>query len=126
MDNQGFEAHYDWMDGLVVQVAGRKKWTVYDPPLATFPRPDHIKRPPKTFLEASDTEGAAEPQEFVLSAGDLAYIPRGVVHEATTNTSELSDIEEEGTPSIHITFGVETATHYSVEVIWSMLLSCTY
>jgi hypothetical protein len=139
------------MDGIILQLKGSKKWTIYDPPFALFPRPDHIRRPTPEFLKyAKDNE----PQEFVLSAGDMVYIPRGVVHEATTNFTEkdddtaaaaaaAADAEEKDkennkaddkSPSLHLTYGLETATHYTTEVspeppcmyIHNNIITCGY
>ena len=36
---QGFAAHYDTHDVFVVQVAGRKHWTIHEP-VVRLPRPD--------------------------------------------------------------------------------------
>lgn len=116
------------MDGIILQLKGAKKWTIYDPPFALFPRPDHVRRPTSEFLKHAKQN---DPQEFVLNAGDMVYIPRGVVHEATTNLSVIdsavagessneqtgTDTPKENSPSLHLTYGLETATHYTTEVI---------
>jgi hypothetical protein len=128
---QGFEAHYDWMDGLILQLFGKKNWTIYDPPMAVYPRPDHVRRPTPDFLRLAKQEPDPSattpvshtnlsPQEFVLSAGDLVYVPRGLVHEATASVPSADDQED---LSLHLTFGIETATHYSVEVSQSSVSS---
>ena len=117
----------------MLQLDGRKQWTVYDQPFASWPRPDHVRRPSAEFM----AEMGGRKQQFVLQAGDLLYIPRGVVHEATTNFSYTpSDAErqrsaqrqgvegvggavpeeEPSTSSLHLTYGIETATHFTVEV----------
>lgn len=116
-NSQGFEAHFDWMDGFVLQVQGKKNWIIYDPVMMVYPRPDMVEKPFKSYLK----DEKVEKQCFSLEAGDIAYIPRGVVHEATTkvpNGCKDSDgLEALDEPSLHLTYGVETATHFTVEVI---------
>lgn len=90
-NSQGFAAHYDTHDVFVIQVAGSKAWRVYDQPGAALP------------LEGShDVQvhvTAAEPHsDFILEAGDCAYIPRGWVHEAASQDNS----------SIHVTLGIHT------------------
>jgi hypothetical protein len=139
--SQGFEAHIDWMDGFILQTAGMKQWKTYEPALVEYPRPDLMQRPPSHFLSRRKSTSeflAAEqevdfllppPAEFTLKAGDMLYVPRGVVHEAATQleedpgTAEEEDTprDEEGTdpyrlPSMHLTFGMEVAKGYTVEV----------
>ncbi len=95
----GFTPHYDTHEVFVLQVAGRKHWRVYPPPLPLPHRsqpfsPDHYTLPSSVLLE------------FELAAGDLLYLPRGYVH--TTSTAESF--------SAHVTIGVTVYT-------WVELLS---
>eukprot|EP01041_Mallomonas_annulata_P001108 gene1108-2154_t len=137
--SQGFEAHFDWMDGLVLQLAGRKTWQVYSPPSIFFPRPDLMFRPADIVVssdqgnitkESQNVDGTSsnsnsssagsieEVQSFSLETGDLTYLPRGVSHEATTLNATASDPERsDDDMSLHLTLGVEVATHYSVEML---------
>lgn len=85
---QGARPHYDTHDVFVLQVAGSKKWTVYGTP---YPLP----LASQDFDPEVHGKGAAT-LEFELRAGDVAYLPRGVVHEARS-TSEVS---------LHITAGI--------------------
>ena len=69
-------------------------------------------------------------KEYELGPGSLLYIPRGYAHEAATNCSRRSrgrskhdgspylsnSDSEEISPSLHITFGLETATDTTVEI----------
>lgn len=103
--SQGFEAHFDWMDSLILQIVGAKHWQVHTEPYIPYPRVDLVAKPNATLFSEA-------PDDLVLSAGDLLYMPRGFVHQATTNSSAASMRE----PSLHLTFGIETATHFSVEV----------
>ena len=88
----GLTPHHDTHDVFVLQVAGRKHWTVREPmvdaPLARH-RSDH-------------EEAAAQPVLITaaLRPGDCLYLPRGFVHSAAA---------QEGV-SLHITVGVLSTT----------------
>jgi bifunctional lysine-specific demethylase and histidyl-hydroxylase NO66 len=140
---QGFEAHIDWMDGFIFQTTGTKRWKTYDPPFVLYPRPDMTIRPTQEFLSHRQTKGPLEteaidnsalyppPNDFILRAGDLAYIPRGFVHEACTSPEDippnlspnLADLHPYEMPSLHLTFGMEVGRDYTVEVDQDPLLS---
>ncbi len=90
---QGFRTHYDNHDVLVVQVAGEKAWRLYEKPIDTPYRGE--------AFEAGKYESGELKQEFVLKAGDCAYVPRGLMHDAMTSGAE---------PSLHITVGLITRT----------------
>jgi ribosomal protein L16 Arg81 hydroxylase len=85
---QGLRIHYDSHDVFVMQVHGTKNWKLYS---AEVPLP---------FRGQQFGDFPAEPgevaQEFELQPGDLLYMPRGVMHAAST-TSDTS---------MHITMGV--------------------
>src|SRR5579864_2374601 len=83
---QGAKPHYDTHDVFVLQVAGSKKWNIYGTP---------VELPPQDFDSAIHEQGASI-LEFQLDAGDVAYIPRGIVHDARS-----TDVV-----SLHITAGV--------------------
>jgi ribosomal protein L16 Arg81 hydroxylase len=94
----GFTPHYDTHEVFVLQIEGRKRWQVFDPPL---PLP-HRSQP---FARAGYM--APTPKlELTLEPGDLLYLPRGYVHAAATSA----------THSVHITIGVTVYT-------WIELLS---
>src|SRR5205823_12677252 len=113
-DSQGLAAHWDGHDILVLQIAGRKCWRIYDAPVAlptdlpptfAFER----ARPPAapgSFRHwiahpAPDAFGPEAPAgEIELRAGDLLYLPRGHGHEARTDE----------TMSIHVTLGLYAVT----------------
>ncbi|MGH6949701.1 MAG: JmjC domain-containing protein, partial [Vitreimonas sp.] len=90
---QGFRTHYDNHDVLVAQIAGEKAWRLYEKPVDTPYRGE--------AFEAGKYESGELKQEFVLKAGDCAYVPRGVMHDAMTSGAE---------PSLHITIGLITRT----------------
>ena len=89
---QGFKPHYDSHDVFVLQVAGSKAWKIYDTPVELPTRA--IEFDPSTYTPVEPT------REFILRAGDMAYIPRGIVHDAVS-TDEVS---------VHITLGAMVKT----------------
>jgi len=91
-ESQGFKPHFDSHDVFVLQVSGSKKWKIYDTPIAL---PDRNIR-----FDADGYELGAVTREFTLHAGEVAYVPRGVVHDAVS-TDELS---------VHITLGALVKT----------------
>ena len=61
--SRGLKPHPDNHDVFVLQLAGRKRWTLY----------------------TRGAEGEEEPSEdFNLECGDLLYLPRGLIHDAIT------------------------------------------
>lgn len=90
---QGFRTHYDNHDVLVMQIEGEKAWRLYDKPIDTPFRGEGF--------EPGKHETGELRQEFVLKAGDCAYVPRGLMHDALTAG---------GAASLHITVGLITRT----------------
>jgi ribosomal protein L16 Arg81 hydroxylase len=94
--SQGFTAHYDDHDTLILQLAGSKRWSLYRPVIDLPLAHNDVRR---LLPGTDDQEGAGwgEPVEQPrLAAGDLLYLPRGVPHEAVTG--------EEA--SLHLTIGM--------------------
>ncbi len=90
---QGFRTHYDNHDVLVIQIEGEKAWRLYDKPVDTPYRGEgfeHSKHQPGELR-----------QEFLLKAGDCAYVPRGLMHDARTSGDAAS---------LHVTVGLITRT----------------
>jgi len=89
---QGFETHHDTHDVFILQLAGSKRWHLYDPALR-LPLPGqryYWKRPP-----------AGPPASaFTLHAGDLFYCPRGTPHDAQAAQEA----------SVHISLGANVST----------------
>lgn len=85
--SQGFTAHYDTHDTLIMQIAGSKRWTVYGSPVdLPLDEQPHDKK----------VHAAGDPRmELELRPGDLLYLPRGVMHEARA-TDDFS---------LHVTLG---------------------
>ena len=85
---QGAKPHYDTHDVFVLQVAGSKRWTIFGTPV-------ELPLPAQDFDPLVHELGAPT-LDFELNAGDVAYIPRGIVHEARSTAAV----------SLHITAGV--------------------
>ncbi|HYO58015.1 cupin domain-containing protein, partial [Archangium sp.] len=95
---QGFQPHFDVMDGFILQLEGAKVWQVRGPQVE-LPMPDeHTPTPPDSLPPLL--------LEQKLESGDVLYIPRGFVHEAKTAD----------TASVHLTVGIQPVT-------WSDLFS---
>lgn len=85
---QGAKHHYDTHDVFVLQIVGSKRWTMYGTP---------VKLPlGNQDFDSKIHDRGSPSMEFELEPGDLAYIPRGVVHDARSSEEV----------SLHITVGV--------------------
>ncbi len=89
--SRGFDLHWDDHDVFILQVAGRKRWSIYG-----MTRPFPLMR---------DVEIACKPEgaplwEGTLEDGDLLYIPRGWWHVALP-------LDE---PTLHLTVGIHNRT----------------
>jgi bifunctional lysine-specific demethylase and histidyl-hydroxylase NO66 len=90
--SQGFAVHHDTHDVLVLQVAGEKRWLLYDP---LFELPLKHQRYSKALGEHGEPT-----DDFVLRAGDTLYLPRGWLHQAETSDTD----------SLHLTIGINAYT----------------
>jgi hypothetical protein len=99
--NQGFAPHYDVHDVFVLQVAGRKRWTIHEPVVVA-----PLDNQPWETARAAVTERAAEAPliDTVLEPGDALYLPRGTIHSAIA----------QGETSIHLTVGVHPISRYQL------------
>ncbi len=89
---QGLPVHHDTHDVFVLQVAGEKRWRVYEPAL---------ELPLKNQRYSEDLGGPGETvEDRVLRPGDTLYLPRGWLHEAVTSQTD----------SLHLTIGVNVVT----------------
>jgi len=86
--SQGLPVHHDTHEVISLQVAGTKRWLVYDPVL---------ELPLKNQRYRSALGEPGEPVlDLTLAAGDTLYLPRGWLHQALTSEDD----------SLHITVGV--------------------
>ncbi|MEW5985417.1 MAG: cupin domain-containing protein [Chloroflexota bacterium] len=109
-NSQGFRPHYDYHDVLALQIWGTKKWYLYGlvtPPLPADGYPDLA---PDLYAQPKPDRLPEVQQEIWLKPGDLLYLPRGVVHEASTGPDAHS---------LHLTIGVYNVTwgHLLVEAL---------
>lgn len=99
------EAHADDRDVLVVQILGRKTWKVYKKVPVEFPFENEqvgkngLEIPPSILKGLLCFDG-----EIVLNPGSVLYLPRGFVHEATTEARQSGPIM----PSFHATVAIAT------------------
>ena len=113
---QGFESHWDWMDVIVVQLSGRKLWSVARNPSIFLSNKDQKRQP-----NSRELKNLHRYEEFTLCPGDALYIPRGHIHNASTvdfaALSGYGALRECSTdffpgrlsgPSLHLTFGIIT------------------
>jgi ribosomal protein L16 Arg81 hydroxylase len=91
-DAQGLPVHHDTHDVFSLQVAGEKRWLVYEPALE-LPLKDQKYGP------ELGAPGEAV-HDVTLRAGDTLYLPRGWLHQAMTSSTD----------SLHITLGVNVYT----------------
>jgi ribosomal protein L16 Arg81 hydroxylase len=89
---QGLPVHHDTHDVLCLQVAGEKRWLVYEPVLE-LPLKDQRYSPDLG-------EPGVSVLDVVLRPGDTLYLPRGWLHEALTSETD----------SLHITVGINIYT----------------
>jgi lysine-specific demethylase/histidyl-hydroxylase NO66 len=90
--SQGFVAHYDDHDVLILQIRGSKVWHLYD---GADVAPHEMRR-----QEPVATAGLPPPTDVRMAIGDVLYLPRGRVH-AAESTAEVS---------VHLTVGLHAPT----------------
>lgn len=106
---QGFALHHDPQDAFVIQLSGAKRWTIceswpLDAPLMSF----QMTKPP------SRDKLPRQCETLLLRAGDSLFIPRGVLHQASTVDVNHTTNDER---SVHLTLGVESGTATLIEWI---------
>lgn len=102
--SQGLAVHHDTHDVFVLQVAGDKRWLVYEPALELPLREQKYKQ---------EMGAPGEPvHDLVLEGGDVLYLPRGWLHQALTSDTD----------SLHITVGINV--YAWIEALRAALDSC--
>ena len=86
--SQGLPVHHDTHEVISLQVAGSKRWLVYEPVL-------ELPLKNQRYRSALGEPGAPM-LDVTLSAGDTLYLPRGWLHQALTSVDD----------SLHITVGI--------------------
>lgn len=92
-DDPGFGIHWDDHDVFIFQLDGQKHWRIFEP---TRPSPCYrdVESPPEL------AEGKSAYFDFMLSAGELLYVPRGHWHD-------VLGVNER---SLHLTLGITHPT----------------
>lgn len=95
--------HYDGLCVFVLQCLGTKRWRLFAPR-------DDVPQLPRRLAQRFDP-ARHQPGDVIaqasLAPGDVLYMPRGTMHEATA----------EDDVSLHLTFGIQTPT-------WGELALC--
>ncbi len=106
-ESQGFVAHYDAHDVLILQIQGSKIWHLYEG--ADVP-PHRLRREEKWIAT-----GLTSPTDLCLEVGDVLYLPRGRVHAAEATSA----------PSVHLTVGIHapTALTFAIAALNSLSFS---
>jgi ribosomal protein L16 Arg81 hydroxylase len=86
---QGFKVHYDTHDVLILQVEGEKLWRFWPTPRVPFAN----TCTPWENQSLPDEE----PHSQMLRPGDMLFLPRGVLHDATSQGEQSS---------LHLTVGI--------------------
>ncbi|MEZ0366153.1 cupin domain-containing protein [Mycobacterium sp. pUA109] len=89
-ESRGFVPHYDPHDVLILQIQGSKLWHVSSGAAVA----------PHEMLGRDVTPELESPIELCLNAGDVLYLPRGLVHGAETQSEQ----------SVHLTVGIHAPT----------------
>ena len=90
--SQGLAVHHDTHDVFILQIAGEKRWLVYEP---VFELPLKEQR-----YRAELGEPGEPVLDTMLGPGDTMYLPRGWLHEARTSKVD----------SLHLTIGINVYT----------------
>ncbi|MCY4181420.1 MAG: hypothetical protein OXF43_00830 [Gammaproteobacteria bacterium] len=87
--SQGFNTHFDDHDVFIIQVSGAKRWRLYEKPVENPYRGEGF--------DSSEHSAGKLDEEFLLREGECLYIPRGLMHDASSHGDA---------PSLHITTGL--------------------
>ena len=105
--SQGFGVHHDTHDVFVLQVAGHKRWRVYEPVM-------QLPLKSQRWSAGREAELLGEPvYDITLQAGDTLYLPRGWPHEASAADAD----------SLHITVGLHPPTR--IDALRAALSECS-
>src|SRR5579871_2637319 len=112
--SQAFGRHFDRLDAIVIQLAGRKSWRllgeaqpspVQELPLLPFETIE-TGRDRLAGWDVSDLSLSVVKRSVILEPGDLLYVPRGMYHEVWTEDED----------SAHITLAVRPVTYVDLMI----------
>ena len=95
--HQGFAPHFDDIDAFVLQVSGKKKWRLYRSPEDSLVLPRYSSR------DFTRSELGKPFWKGTLHAGDVLYLPRGMIHDAVSVADNNS---------LHVTISVNQRNNY--------------
>jgi ribosomal protein L16 Arg81 hydroxylase len=95
-----FKPHWDFVDVLVVQVHGNKRWRVWNTEVPYPVRLADRTKVPTARAKANQDPSVAPDQEVEMAPGDVLFIPRGEPHAAAVSTKH----------SVHLTIGLLSPT----------------
>lgn len=108
--SQAFGRHYDRLDVLVVHLAGKKHWRLFDyspsrplqslPPMP-FESADSMSNGRLIRMTADTASSSKVSMEVTMNPGDFLYVPRGQYHEVWTTDAE----------SDHLSIAVQPVTY---------------
>eukprot|EP00056_Hartaetosiga_gracilis_P004474 m.75287 g.75287 ORF g.75287 m.75287 type:complete len:738 (+) comp11842_c1_seq3:132-2345(+) len=78
-NSQGFVEHTDNKNGILLQTAGRKDWSLKE---TNFPSPTRKQMVGRPWELPSSLVAGEESLRSVVTPGDVLFIPRGVPHSA--------------------------------------------
>lgn len=108
-NSQAVRLHNDDQDVFLMQVWGRKRWTIREAP-QLLPYTEEMLG--KEQPVPKELEGKAI-MEFTMEPHDVLYIPRGFLHEAATGNDESS---------LHVTITIPTSDYcWGVQVLKHMV-----
>ncbi|XP_058068071.1 uncharacterized protein LOC131217234 isoform X2 [Magnolia sinica] len=120
--SQGLARHADDHCVFVCQLLGKKKWAVFPRLTAQLPR---LYEPVSGMPGLEVGCDAHVGKKFLLSEGDILYIPRGCPHEAHTIPDDgESQIDETTGFSLHLTLGIEVEPPFEWEGFAHVALHC--
>ncbi len=127
-------AHADDRDVFVIQIKGKKKWKVYRKVPVQYPYQheqvgkNDLRIPPSvmkddiggsSYIHSTSDEEKSDAVliEATLEEGDILYMPRGYVHEAST-----TDCDNQ--PSFHATIAIMTSDWSYSKTVADMTRTC--
>ncbi|MEU1023358.1 cupin domain-containing protein [Streptomyces sp. NPDC005904] len=99
--NQGLRHHWDQQMAVIVQIAGTKRWQLWEPPVEAPMREHNESWRVWRDHYISTWEAAGPDMEVDLQPGQSLLVPRGWVHNPHVVTDE---------DSIHLTFAIRERT----------------
>lgn len=117
---QAFAMHYDPTEVLVLQLAGEKNWSFFEP-VVTLPRNADAKIDPLPLPATAITRS----KTVTMRPGDMLFFPRGMLHYARNEgapASPSADAVPGVASSTHLTIGLAVHFYQTVEAAVHILL----